>query len=145
MISGYAQQGYGEQAFYLFGLMQQEGLKQWCPPYNWKSRNNSETGHEGTLTHHRKLNLSQTSTWWLHLSECIQSMVVWQMVTGCLTECWHKIWHHGLWWFQDMLSRDILKRHLNSFTRCMQMIWRLTRPHYQHSHYVRKSSTAGTG
>ncbi|CAM6034992.1 unnamed protein product [Sphagnum compactum] len=27
MISGYAQQGYGEQAFYLFGLMQQEGLK----------------------------------------------------------------------------------------------------------------------
>jgi hypothetical protein len=27
----------------------------------------------------------------------------------------------------------------------MQMIWRLTRPHYQHSHYVRKSSTAGTG
>jgi len=53
MISGYAQQGYGEQAFYLFGLMQQEGLKQWCPPYNWKSRNNSETGHEGALTHHR--------------------------------------------------------------------------------------------
>ncbi|CAK9876804.1 unnamed protein product [Sphagnum jensenii] len=47
MISGYAQQGYSEQAFYLFGLMQQEGLKQWCPPYNWKSRNNSETGHEG--------------------------------------------------------------------------------------------------
>ncbi|CAM6030470.1 unnamed protein product [Sphagnum balticum] len=27
MISGYAQQGYGEQAFDLFGLMQQEGLK----------------------------------------------------------------------------------------------------------------------
>jgi len=40
----------------------------------------------------------------------------------CLTEWWHEIWCHGLKWSKDMLSR-----HLNSTTKCMRMIWSLTR------------------
>ncbi len=39
-----------------------------------------------------------------------------------LTEWWHKIWCHRLKWSQDML-----RRHLNSLTKCMRINWNQTR------------------